>query len=99
MRDKAEEWRLSRLPLVPDFVFNGDGKEGWHLRVESCRPKPEWRIGRTIRYEGRLYRVLDACEATPERPFGFHLRLLYESEAARGPMDYTPDEPLRLHGK
>jgi hypothetical protein len=98
IRAKAEEWRLSRLPLVPDFVFNGDGKEGWHLRVISCRAKPEWRIGRTIRYEGKHYRILDTCEGTPERPFGFRLRLLFDAEAVRGPLDYTPDEPLRTYG-
>jgi len=98
-RASVDKWRLERLPLVPDFVFNGDGKEGWHLRVESCRPKPHWPQGRTIRYEGRLYRVVDTCQGKLERPFGYRLRLLFEAEAARNPLDYTPDEPFRLLGK
>lgn len=98
-RASVDKWRLERLPLVPDFVFNGDGKEGWHLRVESCRPKPHWPQGRTIRYEGKLYRVVDTCAGKPERPFGYRLRLLFVAEAARNPLDYTPDEPFRLQKK
>jgi hypothetical protein len=98
-RAQVEKWRIARLSVVADFVFTGDGSEGWHLRVESCRSKPEWTPARTIRYEGRLYRVESSCQGTPQRPFGYRLRLLPEGEVARGVLTYTPDEPLRLYGK
>jgi hypothetical protein len=93
-QDVLERWRIRRLPRVADIVFHADGREGWHLKVESCRPKPAWSLPRTIRFDGRLYRVEHSFPAKPPRPFGYLLRMLPENEAARGVLDYTPDEPL-----
>jgi len=89
-----EAWRIRRLPLVEDTVIRGDGKQGWHLRVESCRPKPQWIYPRTICFEDKLYRMETAYQAQPPRPFGYNLKLLPPNEAARGVLPYSPDEPL-----
>ena len=89
-----DAWHIRRLPLVADSVVRGDGRQGWHLRVESCRPKPEWICPRTICFEERLYRVDAPYEAKPPRPFGYQLSALPPNEAARGILAYSPDEPL-----
>lgn len=99
IRNEYEKYRIKMLPIVADYVFRGDGREGWHLRVESCRPKPQWMRGRTIRYEGVLYRVEGECPGATQRPFGYRLMFVPPNEAARGVLDYAPDEPLRLYGK
>jgi hypothetical protein len=90
-----EKYRILRLPLVADRVYRSDRRDGWHLRVESCRPKPEWTEGRTIRFERQVYRVVASYDAPPPRPFGYRLRLLPAGEIIRGGLDYSPDEPLR----
>jgi len=99
IRNEYEKYRIKILPIVADHVFRGDGRDGWHLRVESCRPKPPWTRGRTIRYENVLYRVEGECQGSAQRPFGYRLVFVPPHEAARGVLDYAPDEPLRLYGK
>lgn len=94
-----DAYRLKRLPLVADTVTRSDGKEGWHLKVESCRPKPEWTFPRTICFEDQLYRVEAGYPASPPRPFGFRLLKLPDNEAARGILAYSPDEPIKQSGK
>jgi len=89
-----QAWRIRRLPLVEDRVITGDGKQGWHLRVESCRPKPHWKYPRTISYKERLFRVESEYQSSEPRPFGYNLKLLPPNEAARGVLAYSPDEPL-----
>ena len=89
------KWRLAKLPPVADIVSRGDGSKGWHLKVESCRPKPMWTHGRTIRYEDVLYSVEGSYESKPPRPFGYALRFLPPNVAARGVLTYSPDEPLQ----
>lgn len=99
IRQEYEKYRIRMLPIAGDHVFRGDGRDGWHLRVESCRPKPQWTRGRTIRYEGVLYRIESDCHGSAQRPFGYRLVFVPPNEAARGVLDYAPDEPLRLYGK
>jgi len=96
---KREEMRLRSLPLVADEITRADGAGGWHIKVNSCRPKPEWTPGRTIRFQDQLYRLESTFEGSHTRPFGFRLRLQLPTEAARGMLDYSSDEPLRLHKK
>jgi hypothetical protein len=94
-RGALEQRRLAKLPLVPDTVERGDGSQGWHLKVESCRPKPMWTPARTIRFEDTLYRVDGDYQGSAARPFGFRLCFLPPNEAARGVLDYSPDEILQ----
>ncbi len=88
LRDKAERWRLKRLPRVPDVIERGDGGQGWHLKIESFREKPEWKLGRTIRFEEEMFRVSETFRGSEAQPFGYRLRKLLENEAARGVIDY-----------
>jgi hypothetical protein len=96
LADILENWRLRRLPRVEDRVERGDGSAGWHLRVTSCRAKPLWNRGRTVRFEETYYRVTGSFAGSPERPFGFTLIVLPENEVVRGPVDYDPGEALNL---
>jgi hypothetical protein len=89
-REKAEQWRLKRLPPSPDLVERGDGGQGWHLRIESFQQKPEWTPGRTIRFEEKMFNISETYRGTAARPFGYRLRKLKENEAARGVIDYGP---------
>ncbi len=90
-REKAERWQLRHLPPAPDIVERGDGAQGWHLKIESRNEKPEWRQGRTIRFEDEMFRISETYRGSAARPFGFRLRKLFENEAARGVMDYWPE--------
>jgi hypothetical protein len=92
LREKAERWQLARLPRVPDAIERGSGAQGWHLKIESYREKPEWTPGRTIRFGDQLFSVVAAYRGAATRPFGYRLRKLPENEAARGILDYWPDE-------
>lgn len=96
-RALGEKYRASRLPLVADVVRRGDGSQGWNLKIESCRPKPKWTPPRTIRFEDQLYRVESSYRAQPPRPFGYTLRFLPPHEAARGVLNYSPDDVLHKH--
>ncbi len=88
-------FRMARLPLVADQIYRGDGKAGWHLRVESCRPKPDWTQGRIVRFEERYYRVENSYEAKSPRPFGFELRMLAAGVPGRRVLPYSPEDVLR----
>jgi hypothetical protein len=90
-RNKAERWRLKQLPPAPDLVERAGGELGWHLRVEAVRDKPEWILGRTIRFEDEMFRVHEVCRGSATRPFGYRLRKLFPNEAARGVIDYWPE--------
>jgi hypothetical protein len=90
-REKAEHWRLQRLPPARDLVERGDGAKGWHLKIEAFRAKPEWMPGRTIRFEEELFHILETYRGSTARPFGYRLRKLQENEAARGVLDYWPE--------
>ena len=93
-RGRHAQSDLRKLPLVADMVSRNDGIRGWHLQVESCRPKPLWTPPRTVRFEDVLYRVIAQYQSKPPRPFGYTLVCLPPHEAARGVVDYSPDEPL-----
>jgi hypothetical protein len=80
VHDAVERRRVAKLPRLPDMVQRGDGSRGWHLQVESCRPKPMWAPPRTIRFEDALYRVAETYSGSAARPFGFRLIFLPENE-------------------
>jgi len=82
----------SQKPVM-DSVSRGDGSKGWHLRVESCRPKPMWIPPRTVRYDNVLYKLIATYDAQPPRPYGYQFICLPMNEGARGVLDYFPDEP------
>ena len=89
-----ERRRVARLPRVADRVTRGGPKDDFDLKIESCRPKPEWTNGRTIHFEGVFYRVESDCAGSPQQPFGFVLKRVPPNEAIRGPLAYYPEEAL-----
>jgi len=99
LREKFERWQIARLPRVPDAIERSSGAEGWHLKIETCREMPDWTVGRTIAYEGQLYSIVGAYQATAARPFGFRLRRLEETEAARGIIEYWADKGEQVQKK
>jgi hypothetical protein len=91
-RGVLERRRVSKIPRVPDTVERGDGSAGWHLKIQSCRAKPMWEPPRTIRFEDALYRLEETYTGSAERPFGYRLIFLPANEAARGVIDYSPED-------
>jgi hypothetical protein len=92
--DWKERRRMARLPRVADRVIRGGPNDNFDLKIESCRPKPQWTTGRTIQFEGVFYRLESDYAGSPQQPFGFVLKRVPPNEAIRGPLAYDPDEPL-----
>lgn len=95
----GEKLRIRMLPLVPDQVFPGEGKGGWDLKIESCRPRPGWSENQLLRYEGRFYRLEATYKAKSPRPFGFGFRLLPAGVSGRNVVEYSPLTVLRMPHK
>lgn len=85
-----------RVPLIVDQVTRGDASQGWDLRIASCRPKPDWKAAKSIRYRDEFFRVIGESRAgtTPARPHVYLLRLVPPGEALRGVEDYTAEDVL-----
>jgi hypothetical protein len=87
--------RLKSLPLVADLVHRDLTKDGVFLRITSCRPKQDWAVGRTVRFEDCYYRMDSTFDAEPPRPFGYTLRLLPAGVPGRSVIPYDPQDVLR----
>ncbi|GEM_PF-3120942 len=87
--------RVQSLPLAPDHVHRDINKDGVFLRITSCRPKPDWTAGRTVRFEDCYYRLDGPFDADPPRPFGYTLRLLPAGVPGRSVVQYDPQDVLR----
>jgi hypothetical protein len=98
-RELRRRWHVRRAPLVPDEVRETLSHDAAGLEVRSCRPKPEWREGRLVRYEEGYYRVESSRVATAPRPFIFTLRKLPAGRPTKSVLVYTPDEPLQGVGR
>jgi hypothetical protein len=87
--------RLKTLPLVADDVRRAVETEGVFLCVASCRPKEDWTVGRTVKFEGCYYRMDGTLDLQAPRPFGYRLRLLPAGVPGRAVILYDPNEVLR----
>jgi hypothetical protein len=92
-------WHVRRAPLVHDEVRETLSHDAAGLEVRSCRPKPEWREGRLVRYEEGYYRVESSRVESAPRPFIFVLRKLPAGRPTKSVLVYTPDEPLQGVGR
>jgi hypothetical protein len=83
--------------LVPDKVTRDDSRTDWQLKIEACRAKSGWEIGRLLRYEGRYYRIESCSQEGGARPFIFLLRSLAAGAPSRSVILYSPEtvEPAR----
>jgi hypothetical protein len=80
-------------PLVPDAVTRYDLRADWQLKIEACRPKSEWTVGRLLRYEDRYYRIESSSQEGGPRPFVFLLRGLAAGVPSRSVILYSPETP------
>ena len=66
--------KLDRTPLVADEVIYGGAKQGYDLKVYSCRPKLDWNSYVTIEFEDRHYHMFKEERGSKPRPFVYYLR-------------------------
>jgi len=59
--------------IVPDQVSNTVSNDGWRLRIESCRPKRGWDVGRLLCYREQFYRIEACTVVSGPRPYVFVL--------------------------
>jgi hypothetical protein len=78
-------------PLVPDKVTKDDMRADWQLKIESCRAKSGWEVGRLLRYEGRYYRIESCSQEGGARPFSFLLRSLAAGVPSHSVILYSPE--------
>jgi hypothetical protein len=81
------------LPLVPDEVLPGDKSS--HLRIASCRKRPEWKYPYAIRYDRIVFQFIAVrTSQSGPRPYVYALRRLPPGEAASGLRDYQPEDVI-----
>jgi hypothetical protein len=87
--------RKLKPPPVPvsDLVTRDDSRADWQLKIESCRAKRDWHVGRLLRYEGRYYRIESCSQEDGARPFVFLLRSLAAGVPSPAVILYSPETP------
>jgi len=72
--DRAK-YRRQLGPLVPDEIIRGGaGRQGYDLKVYSCRPKLHWNPYMTVEFEGEFYQMFKEEPANGSRRFIYYLR-------------------------
>jgi len=79
--------------LVPDVATRDDSRADWQLKIESCRPKHEWHVGRLLRFEDRFYRITSCSEEGGARPFVFLLEAMAAGVPSRSVILYSVETP------
>jgi hypothetical protein len=78
-------------PLVSDLVTQDDLRTDWQLKIESCRPKHDWNVGRLLRYEDRYYRIESCSQEGGARPFVFLFSAVAAGVPSRSVILYSLD--------
>jgi hypothetical protein len=60
--------------LVPDHIVRGGEKQGYELKVYSCRPKLHWNPYMTIEFEDQFYQYFKEEHGAAPRRFIYYLR-------------------------
>jgi hypothetical protein len=81
--------------LIPDQVFRGNEKQGFALKIYSCRPKADWNSYITIEFECFYYQLMKEESAPAPRRFVYYLRKSPDGRPANVIDHYTPDSVLR----
>ena len=68
------KYKLYVGPLVVDQVIRGGEKQGYDLKVYSCRPKAGWNPYMTIEFENDFYQYFKEEQGPPPRRFVYYLR-------------------------
>jgi hypothetical protein len=61
---------------LADLVTQDDIRSDWQLKIESARPKRDWRAGRILKYGERFYTIESCHESGGARPSVYQLRRL-----------------------
>jgi hypothetical protein len=85
-------------PPIPDEVIEEISNEGWKLRIESCRPKREWNIGRLLFYKERYYRIASFSMKPGPRPYVFTLETVPAGVKSRSVIIYSLDACAPVSG-
>lgn len=81
--------------LVVDHVVHGGEKQGYDLKVYSCRPKLNWNPYMTVEFEGILYQYFKEEYGTAPRRFVYFLRKQHVGVPAVVIDHYRPDSVLK----
>jgi hypothetical protein len=77
--------------IIPDRITQDDSRQDWQLKVEACRPKREWNLGRLLLYNDRYYRIESCSLEGGPRPYVFLLRSLAAGVKSRSVILYAPE--------
>jgi hypothetical protein len=80
-------------PMVRDLVTQDDSRADWQLKIESCRAKGDWNVGKLLRYENRYYRIESYSQEGGARPFVFLLRAVAAGVPSYSVILYSPETP------
>ena len=83
---------------IADRVQWAEGKT-YDLLIGTCRRKPRWDNLITVRYQDRLYEVLQESVGEPPYRFRYELRRNPNSRVTRKIYDYHPDEGSALRNR
>jgi hypothetical protein len=80
--------------IITDLVTRDDSRADWQLKIESCRAKRDWNVGRLLRYENRYYRIESSSQESGARPFVFLLRSIAAGVPSYSVILYSPETPV-----
>jgi len=80
-------------PMVRDLVTRDDSRADWQLKIESCRAKRDWNVGRLLRYENRYYKIASSSQEGGTRPFVFLLSSIAAGVPSYSVILYSPETP------
>jgi hypothetical protein len=93
MISKVKQQR--QAPLVEDLLVRGGARQGYDLKIYSCRPKPDWNSYVAIEFEDVLYELFKQECASRPREFVFFLRKAPMNKPAVVVRRYRVDEVLK----
>ena len=85
-----------RRPIAADEVIRGGSqRQGYDLKIYSCKPKPDWNYFITVEFEDQLYQLLREESGPEPRPYVFYLRKNPANRPAPVVSPYKPDDVLK----
>ena len=81
-------------PLVIDQIVPGGAGQGYALRVQSCRPKPDWNNYVSVEFRGEFFECFKEETGPPPRRFIYYLRKRSIGRLVVVIRKYRPDDVL-----
>jgi hypothetical protein len=93
--DMASKIKLqAKTPLVVDLLVRGGTRQGYDLKIYSCRPKPDWNWYVAIEFEDIFYELFKQESAAAPREYVFFLRKAPPNKPASVVVKYKVEVPL-----